>query len=533
MKRVRQAAAVGIAVAALLSMWGCKAGERLFNGRTDFHAEERRPTLKVATMDNYFTGRSYAEQLPVWQEVEKQTGIRIQWEVLPREQYGEAMRLRLAKGRDLPDVLYLPGGPLQLAKDGVILPLDELVESHGPNIAAFLREHPEVDASIRQADGRLYALSSVVTGVAYTDPYGLMIRQDWLEKLGLREPTTLDEWYEVLKAFKERDPNGNGLADEVPLYPDLGLKGLKLFGSAVGNHLFYSDGFYPDADGRIQYEWMLPQTWELVERWRQWYAEGLIAVDFLTRSNDSFLMEAASGRVGALNGFLNVRPKYVLGNRQAGYPEAQWTMTVPPGSAGRSGTYEIYGPVSSWFGISADSANPELAMRWLDFIYASEAGNRLLTFGVEGLTYTMESGEPEFTEYALGYPEGLDLTRFLRSIGAMPTLPWIRADRGPLSLQPQKLLEADPTGAALAAKVRPYLVPPLTLTLPTPEEEETEARYAAPLRSYVESALSRHITGATVITEGQFRQTILSLGLDHVLEMKQQQYERYRQATER
>lgn len=490
-----------------------------------------KPVLRVATNDNYFTGNSYTDQLPVWQEIEKRTGVQIDWEVLPREQFGDSIRLRLSKGTDLPDIFYIPDSdPVTLAGKGTIVPLDDLIAAHAPNIAAFLRENPEIDKKLRLADGKLYALASVVTGVAYTDPYGLMIRKDWLDRFGLQEPSTLDEWYAVLKAFKENDPNGNGLQDEIPLLPDLGLKGLKLFGSAVGGHLFYSDGFYPDADGTVKYEWLEPETKELVEWWGKLYAEGLLAPDFLTKSMDSFLSEVSAGRVGALNGFLNLRPKYELGNRQAGDPHAEWVMTAPPKAKDGSGFYEIYGPVSSWFGISSSSPNQELAIRWLDYIYASEEGSRIVNFGVEGLSYTMEDGKPRFTEYATNHPDGLDLTRLLRSLGAMPTLPWIRADKGPLSLQPQAMLESDPDGAEQAKKVKPYLIPTISLTLPTPEEKETDALYGAPLRAYVESALAHSITGANKIDWERFNATVASLGLDRVLQAKQRQYDRYRGA---
>ncbi|TMV47397.1 extracellular solute-binding protein [Paenibacillus mesophilus] len=530
MRRNGPIAGAAIVSAMALMIGGCEkeAGGAIAGSHP---ASGDKPVLRVATNDNYYTANSYTDDLPVWREVEKRTGVKIVWEVLPRGQFGDAMRLRLSKGTDLPDIFYIPeSDPVRLAGNGTILPLDELISKQAPNIAAFLRDNPDIDKKLRLSDGKLYALASVVTGVAYTDPYGLMIRKDWLDRLGLREPTTLDEWYTVLKAFKENDPNGNGLPDEIPLLPDLGLKGLKLFGSAVRKHLFYSDGFYPDASGKVKYEWLSEETKQLVEWWRKLYGEGLLAPDFLTKTTDSFLSEVAGGRVGALNGFLNQRPKYESGNRQAGDPQAEWVMTVPPGGAGHGGFYEIYGPVSSWFGISASSPNPELAIRWLDYIYASEEGSRLVNFGVEGLTFTMSDGKPKFTDYAARNPDGLDLTRLLRSLGAMPTLPWIRADKGPLSHQPQAMLDSDPVGAEMARKVRPYLVESLPLTLPTPEEKETDELYGTPLRAYVESTLARYITGAEAIDWDRFGRAVASLGLDRVLQARQRQYDRYKGA---
>lgn len=533
----------GLAVAAVCSavvgmLAGCETGDRAAARTTPEKtggssaspaAVPDKPTLRVATIDNYFTARSYTDNLPVWQEVERRTGVRIDWEVLPADQYGDAMRLKLSKSKDLPDILYLPfNDPVTLAQEGAIIPLDGLLSANAPHIADFLRDNPAIDKKLRLSDGKLYALASVVSGAAYTDPYGLMIRKDWLERLGLREPTTLDEWYAVLKAFKEGDPNGNGVRDEVPLLPNLGLKGLKLFGSAVGGHFFYSDGFYADAGGTVRYEWLSPEAAELVEWWRKLYREGLLAPDFLTKTGDSYLTEAMGGRVGAVNGFLNTRSKYEEGNRQAGVADPEWVMTAPPRGSGGEPFYEIYGPVSSWYGISASSRQPELALRWLDYIYASEEGSRLVNFGIEGLSYTMADGKPKFTDYAAHNPDGLDLSSLLRSIGAMPTMPWIRAEQGPLSLQPQAVLESDPVGAAQAGKVKPYLVKPIPLALPTTEEKQTEQLYGAPLRAYVDTTLARYITGTEPIDWALFGQNVASLGLDRVLEAKQRQYDRYR-----
>src|SRR5690606_21088359 len=109
------------------------------------------------------------------------------------------------------------------------------------------------------------------------------------------------------------------------------------------------------------------------------------------------------------------------------------------------------------YGISKDAKNPEIVIKWLDYIYASEEGSRLLQYGVEGLSYEMVNGEPEFTDFVKNNPDGLSPVQSLMSIGAFPTLPWIRSAEGPLSLQPWKLLELTPGQTEQAERVKPYM----------------------------------------------------------------------------
>ncbi|MDF2720050.1 MAG: bacterial extracellular solute-binding protein, partial [Paenibacillus sp.] len=209
-------------------------------------------TLRYAGWDNWYAPASLSLQLPVWQEVEKRTGVKIRWEVTHNSQYPSSMRMKLAAGKEVPDLFALPIDLYSAIEADMIEPLDDWIDRYAPNIKRFLADNPAEAARMRAYDGKLYALSSVTTGGAYLDPFGILIRKDWIDKLGLREPRTLDEWYTVLKSFKERDPNGNGKQDEIPFMPQTGYHGLAIFGNALGLHLFYSRGYYPDESGRVR-----------------------------------------------------------------------------------------------------------------------------------------------------------------------------------------------------------------------------------------------------------------------------------------
>jgi putative aldouronate transport system substrate-binding protein len=483
-------------------------------------------TLRYAGWDNWYTPASLALQLPVWQEVEKRTGVKIRWEVTHNSQFGSSMQLKLQAGKEVPDIFALPINLYSAIEADMIEPLDDWIERYAPNIKRFLADNPKEASMMRTADGKLYALSSVTTGGEYWDPFGLLIRKDWLDKLGLQEPRTLDDWYTALKSIKERDPNGNGELDEIPFMPHTGYQGLTLFGNALGLHLFYSRGFYPDASGRVRAEWLTPEAEELVVWLNKLYREGLIDPGFMHRTEESVIAGVSRDQVGASMHFLSRLGQLDSLSRKK-EPSADWLLTLPPEEPGYKAVYEKYGPVSGNFVISRQSPHKEVAIRWLDYIYASEEGNRLMTFGIDGLTYTLRNGQPEYTEYVLNNPDGLDPVGVLRSVGAYPPTPWIRAAQGPLSRSPAALLGNNPKAFALAQRVKEIMVESQPFAVPTAEELAEVNALMPDIQAYMDQMIIAFITGAKPIDWEAFTGKLKELHIDNILQVKQQQYDRY------
>lgn len=484
-------------------------------------------TLRYAGWDNWYAPASLSQQLPVWREVEKRTGVRIKWEVSHYSQYPSAMRTKLAAAKDLPDIFALPISLQEAIDQELIEPLDDLIDRYAPNIQRFLADNPLEAQRMRAHDGRLYALSSVATGSEYLDPFGLLIRKDWLDRLGLQEPKTLDDWYTVLKAFKEQDPNANGEPDEIPILPQYGHRGLLMFGNALGLHLFYSDGYYPDGAGRVRAEWMTPEAERLVVWLNKLYSEGLIDPGLLHRTEESIIAGAARDQIGASMHFLSRLGQLDMLSRKAASPDAEWLLTLPPTEPGYTSHYEKYGPISGAFVISSQSKHKETAIRWLDYIYASEEGNRLMTFGIEGVTYRMVNGQPEYTETVLRNPDGLDSANVLRSIGAYPPTPWVRAASGPLSRSPAALFSNNPKAFELANRVKSLMVANQPFAMPTPEESAALDELLPRIQSYLDGEIVGFITGAVPIDWRKFTAGLRELGMERVVEIKQRQYERF------
>ncbi|WP_167858962.1 extracellular solute-binding protein [Paenibacillus cymbidii] len=485
--------------------------------------------LSFAMNDNYYAPKSFTQSLPVWDEIEKRTGVRIKWDVTPQAQYAQVMKVRLAAAKDLPDIFTIPEpNPIRLANEGLIIPLDDLIAKYAPNIRKLLADFPELRRAMQSADGKIYALSNVVTGIAENEPYGLMVRQDWLKKLNLQEPRTLDDWYNVLKAFKEKDPNGNGKPDEIPLSPQNGIGGVGIFGSALGLHLLYSEGYYPDANGKVQYQWMDEKAHQLIVWLNKLYKDGLINPQFMRPDAEGFAKINARNLVGTTDYFFGNQPTFNAALKEAGVADPDWQSTLPPAGDGQKGFYEMVGPTSGWYGISKDSKNPEVAIKWLDYIYASEEGNRLVALGIEGKSYSIVNGQPEFTEWALKNPDGLTFANALRSLGAIPPTLWARTGSGPLSISPKLTQKLSPELFRQSERTKPFMVPSFSYmsTLPSASEAEETAQLLADINTYRDETLLKFITGQTPIDWNKFTSTLKSMGIDKVLKNKQNQYDR-------
>jgi putative aldouronate transport system substrate-binding protein len=156
--------------------------------------------------------------------LQRTTGVKIEWLETSKVEAKTRLAMMLASG-DYPDVIMGMSGSGLAVQDiprygraGTFIALNELIESQGHFIKECFEAQPGMREAVTSADGRIYGLPLVMT-----DDYHMTMRQKmwinaaWLDRLGLRAPESTEELYRVLKAFKERDPNGNGRADEIPL----------------------------------------------------------------------------------------------------------------------------------------------------------------------------------------------------------------------------------------------------------------------------------------------------------------------------
>ncbi len=163
--------------------------------------------------------RDYADnEFTKW--LEEKTNIHLEFDIPPMAEAQQKLNLMLASD-DLPEVIIgcnIRLDQLQiLAEQGLVLPLNGYIDEYGDEFKQVYETFPQVEGLITLLDGNVYGLPHINDCYHCSMSQKMWVYKPWLDKLGLETPTTTEEFYQMLKAFKEQDPNGNGKADEIPL----------------------------------------------------------------------------------------------------------------------------------------------------------------------------------------------------------------------------------------------------------------------------------------------------------------------------
>lgn len=343
-------------------------------------------------------------KLEAIKEIERKTGIQIEF-ITPSENEDDSFKLMLASG-NLPDIIQWKystypskGSVNSLYLDGIAVELTELIKQYAPNLSAIYEKRPEIISEVLTLDEKLLyfpKINPMLTKeeIARKSTTGLIIRYDWIERLGLTMPTNIDEWYMVLSAFKNGDPNKNGLDDEIPFDGS----GIGCFTAAFGilDDICIKDGKV--VFGPIQQEYK-----DYLNTMKLWYDEGLIGKDSLAAS-DFWMRENIIGNVtGSFKGLDNAWSVY-LGKLQEKNEAAQ--LAAVPWPMDKNGVkYTVREDMATHLNqeitiITSNCKYPEKAVELIDFFY-SEEGETLMQWGIKGETFEVVNGEKRILEEAL------------------------------------------------------------------------------------------------------------------------------------
>ncbi|MET3848463.1 ABC-type glycerol-3-phosphate transport system substrate-binding protein [Paenibacillus sp. OAE614] len=234
-------------------------------------------TVRWGNMGDTFTKNTWLQNL------EKETNIKINWQVMSSNDWGEQKSIMLASGT-LPDIVF---GDIAFSDSDIVnnlslfQPLDDYIDKYMPNLKAAMEESPELKKLSTFPDGKIYSLPARLPSRPVTQNQPV-INKAWLDRLGLQVPETIDELHQVLKAFKENDPNGNGKKDEIPYSGsgDISMDLLNPFGitDLNGTGMMIKDGkpvYYPTSE---EYK-------EAIKWAHQLFSEGLIDQELFTQDN--------------------------------------------------------------------------------------------------------------------------------------------------------------------------------------------------------------------------------------------------------
>lgn len=375
-------------------------------------------TLKMLTTE--WAGITVGNGMIVYQELEKRTNVRLEFTLLPltNPAQSEKFNLIMASG-DLPDLIGYGNADLitKYGLEGALIPLNDLIKKHAPDITKALDNPLAKDklpyklnnwAEITAADGKIYTIPTISSTSAIGAVFAM--RTDWLEKLKLKVPTNSTELYDVLKAFKEKDPNGNQKADEIPFVAAAGGKTATIL--PVINAFDAHIGFYLDTkDSKIKYGPIEAAYKAGLTYLNKLYKEGLIEQDYLTATRDQWLARTtgntaglmyawpASGIGGATSGLQKLDPKFKF-EPIAPFKSATGKQFKDTATAGRYIGYRS--------AITKSNKYPVETIKYLNYCFTPD-GIILSTFGVEGVTYTMVNGKPQYTDLVMKSPKGLDV----------------------------------------------------------------------------------------------------------------------------
>ena len=234
-----------------------------------------------------------------YKQIEEQTGVHVTFSDVKEAEWSSAVSLTFAKGT-LPDLIIR--GKLDVEEYGVsrhqLLPLDDyMARGLLPNYTRRLEESG-LKNQLTASDGHIYELGFLISQGVNTDGH-FFINQDWLDTLSLPVPSTVDELTEVLRRFRNDDPNRNGQKDEVPMeftFDDnnTGIYNLFSFYGLPLNEDFIS----LDDSGKVIFTPADPAFLETLKWLHSLYAEDLLDIGFISQGSNIWADKVNQGNVG-------------------------------------------------------------------------------------------------------------------------------------------------------------------------------------------------------------------------------------------
>lgn len=306
----------------------------------------------------------------VKKEIMEKSGIEIVPVVAPVSQYHEKLNLLLASNDQLD---LFANGAKDYRLKGAVQPLNQLIDKYGPHIKQLWpKKWDDTWKMVTDKDGNIWSIPMIPPLAEKT----VYVRSDWLKKLNLQMPATMDELENVLKAFKEKDPAGNG--QTIPLMTD--LAGLN-HGLAAG-YLDFGYGDWLDKDGKIKPAELNPGYKEFIAKMAEWYQKGYIYKETFTLNQDRMQELVKQNRVAAAAlRYSIVTP--AISNLQKNTPEAQYDVAAQ--LKGPKGYVTTLASASDWSTmLSKNSKNPEAAIKLIDWLDSDIENYLLLFYGVKG-----------------------------------------------------------------------------------------------------------------------------------------------------
>lgn len=473
------------------------------------------------------------DKMEFFQIMEEKTGISFEYDTPPSEVLEEKKNLAL-NGGTYPEVMFGTNlsreQQVKYGSQGILIPLEDYIDKYCPNILAMFDAKPGTRASMTAPDGHIYSMGQVAFSPLMVG--AMWVNRDWLDTLGVDPedlPTTTDGFVELMKRFRDEDPNGNGVQDEIPftVFNESADKGDSIYTNMMCYFGVRSPEFWADDDGKIHYGMMDENAKAAFEWFNMLYSEKILNNNCFSQGGEDSKAQGAEGLNGA--GF-HALPRFVFGNmpieKEATYPcmPALSSPQNPKQTCVQSGT----GVSQGTFALTDKCSEETIVemMRWVDYLY-SEEGSWLIHYGPEGHIWEPSPNNPELNVYI--QPTDGRNTEEVRGGEITPDCgvacpKWVRdtTEGAWDDVQQQARI------AWSEKNLNPYKVTILPDFFLTEEEQATIDMYSTDLKKYRQENSAKFVVGDKSFDEwDSFVNGLKDIGVDEMIAVYQQAYDRW------
>lgn len=309
-------------------------------------------------------------ELEVFKRLSEMTNINFEFEISESGTWTEQKNIALVGGEYgdiiLRDDTQATTDEETYGPQGIFLDLTDLIDQYAPNIKAMMEKYPDVKAAMTSLDGKIYGLPYVFHTATVQGHTGFF-SEKWMKNVGIdKVPETTDELYEMLKAFKEQDANGNGDPnDEIP-FTCVGLA-TTIRDLLIPAFTGLPDGlsFNVDDDGNVVYAPATAEYKDFLLYANKLYEEGLLDVEFSTQTSQQWQAKVKADQCGVYSGSPTTLDPSVTDNQ----------LSLPPLTSPTNDEKVVKQPLYLYPGrafITDKCQDPVAAIRLLDMFYATE-----------------------------------------------------------------------------------------------------------------------------------------------------------------
>lgn len=394
-------AGTAAALAAVSMLAGCGGAKNSQNSPDGDAATDKPREISFLMSD---VQNAYAKEMrpddPYVKELSRLSGYSLNYEFIDANNYNQQLTLRFASGQ-LPDVIFTGSiespSHANAVENGIFTELGPLIDKYGPNLKKHIAKEAWNSPSVSK-NGKIYGIPSFAA--AYPSSRVIYIRQDWLDKLGMKTPKSLDDFLAYFEKVKQTDMNGNGdTNDEIPFY--------------ARENLQYSDAFfgyfgvYPTIwtykNGQMQPDLLDPRMKEAVSFYKLLYDKGYMNRDVFTTKSGDWFNNISAGKAGMwLHDVQNLMSSF---NPDTKFPNQSGVkldlLGGPVRSDGKSYLFPGYTGIKNVFVIPSSVKNPEEIIKYFNWVWSDDpAKDKFFSFGIKDINYTEKDGKVQWDSAA-------------------------------------------------------------------------------------------------------------------------------------